>query len=423
LHAGTVSYARLDDMVFRILLPLFETGTYDDPPVPGAIAVDANAQVAQRAAEQSLVLLKNERQVLPLQSGQRIAVIGGHADKGVLSGGGSSGVTPWGGNAVSGVLPVEWPGPVVYLPSSPLQALRRALSGSTVWYDAGEQTDQAVALAAKADVAVVFVTQWMTEGFDGSLHLDGSQNQLVDAVAKANPRTVVVVESGGAILMPWADQVAGIIEAFYPGSRGGEALAAVLTGRVNPSGHLPISFPATDDQQVRPHPDLTPHDGVPSSVSYDEGAAVGYKWFDLSGIKPRFAFGHGLSYTRFEYTDLEAHAVGDSVRVSMTVRNAGDRAGEALAQVYLAAPATAGWESVKRLANFAKVSLTPGESRRISLSVDRRLLAIYNESRHEWIISPGHYRVMGGAASDDLPLQGDVELLGTVFSAQHATRQ
>lgn len=419
LNKATVSAARLDDMVLRILRPLFESGAYDDPPVVGPIDFQASAQVAQSAAEQSLVLLKNQGGLLPLSGHQHIAVIGGHADQGVLSGGGSSGVTPVGGNAVMGIQPVFWPGPVVYLPSSPLRALRQSLPDSQVDYDDGDDVDRASQLASKSDVAIVFVTQWMTEGFDGSLSLSGKQDQLVASVARANPHTIVVVESGGAVAMPWLPQVPAVLAAFYPGARGGEAIARILSGAVNPSGHLPITFPIDDAQTARDIAGRHLPDNSLVSITYDEGAALGYKWFDLVGAKPLFAFGHGLSYTQFAYTNLAVQPQGEALRVSFQVRNTGSRAGAVVPQIYVAAQRAAGWESVKRLGAFSKVMLSPGEVQSVTLTVDRRLLAIYNESHHEWNITPGAYDVLLGAASDDIRLQARIDMPGAVFSAKH----
>ena len=190
---------------------------------------------------------------------------------------------------------------------------------------------------------------------------------LVAAVAKANPKTIVVVESGGAVLMPWASQVPAILEAFYPGIRGGPAIARILTGKVNPSGHLPITFLASPDQLA--HPELPGHGlpgETPAQITYDEGAAVGYKWHDVKGYKPLWAFGHGLSYTSFAFTNLTAQPDGKAVKVSFSIRNIGKRAGKGVAQVYVA-PADwkkAGWEAPKRLGAFAKTDLKPGQRKR-----------------------------------------------------------
>src|SRR5690606_33630081 len=223
----------------------------------------------------------------------RIAVIGGHADKGVLSGGGSSQVYPEGGNAVPGLEPTSWPGPVVYYPSSPLEELRKLWADATIDYADGSDPAAAARLAAASDIAVVFDTQWASESIDVELKLDGDQDALIEAVAAANSNTVVVLQTGGPVLMPWAGRVPAILEAWYPGRMGGAAIARGLTGAPNPSGHLPATFPRSLDQLPWPGEPRT------GDLVYDEGALVGYKWFDAKGREPLFPFGHGLSYTTF----------------------------------------------------------------------------------------------------------------------------
>ncbi len=420
IENGNIAISRIDDMAQRILWPLFAKGVVDDPAKVGPIDFTADAAVSQNAAEHSLVLLKNDGNLLPLTGVKSVAIIGGHADKGVMAGGGSSGVTPIGGSAVTGIAPTTWPGPVVFMPSSPLKAMQAALPSAKVAYASGDKIAEAVALAKKSDVAIVFVTQWLGESFDGHLELQGNQDALVAAVAKANPKTIVVVESGGAILMPWLDKVPAVLEAFYPGMRGGEAITNILTGKVNPSGHLPISFPASNAQLAHAEiPGFGKPDGIPVAVTYDEGAAIGYKWYDVKGFKPLFAFGHGLSYTSFAVSDVRPRLDGSSLKVSATVTNTGKRDGATAAQIYIGADATAGWEAPKRLGAFAKVDLKPGESRVVDLAIDPRVLARYDEASDSWVIAPGTYHVMAGEASDNLPVTADITLPGYMWSAVH----
>jgi beta-glucosidase len=427
MDKGEVSMHRLDDMAQRILWPLFQTGAFDDAPPIGKIdkvKIDfsAHAAVSQRAAEESLVLLKNDKNLLPLANVKSVAVIGGHADKGVLAGGGSSGVTPVGGNAVPDLAPKTWPGPVVYMPSSPLAALKAELPKAKVAYSSGTDIEAAVALAKQSDVAVVFVTQWLGEGFDGKLELDGNQDALVAAVAHANPKTVVVVESGGAILMPWLPQVPAVLEAFYPGIRGGQAIARILTGKVNPSGHLPISFPASNAQLAHAEiPGFGKPDGIPVHITYDEGAAIGYKWYDAKGYKPLFSFGHGLSYTSFAVLDPKASVANGALTVGAALKNTGRLAGKGVVQVYVA-PAdvkAAGWEAPKRLVAFQKLDLQAGGANAFTQAVDPRLLATYEVADNSWRIRAGTYRVLFGQAADDLPVSVDVTLPDMVWSAVH----
>lgn len=391
LAAGEITQGQIDTMVSRILRTMFAHGLVDHP-VSADQPIDfaTNRAVSQADAESGIVLLKNapvgtEGNLLPLAaSARRIAVIGGHADAGVLSGGGSSQVYPDGLNAVPGLAPTSWPGPVVYYPSSPLAELRAALPQAQIDFASGDDRREALRLARQADLVIVFGTQWSSESIDVAARLDGEQDALIAAVAGANPRTVVVLQTNGPIVLPWADQVPAIVEAWYPGRMGGAAIARVLTGAVNPSGHLPATFPRSLDQL--PHPG----DPQPGDVVYSEGAGVGYKWFDAHGLDPLFPFGHGLSYTSFAYGSLSVSRAGEGLVASFTVTNTGARAGADAAQVYVAG---AGWEAPQRLGGFAKVMLEPGESRRLSVAVDPRLLAVWDLANPGWSRAAGTYRV------------------------------
>jgi beta-glucosidase len=416
LASGAIAQSRLDDMALRILWALFAKGAVDDPVKPSPIDYAANAAVSQKAAEESLVLLKNEHELLPLRKVRSLAVIGGNADKGVLAGGGSSDVTPVGGAIMINDR--------TYLPSPPLEALKRELPRARIVFDPGADPAPAAALAAKSDAAIVFVTQYDSEGYDGKLALEGNQDALVAAVARANPKTIVVVESGGAVFMPWLSDVPAVLEAFYPGIRGGSAIARILTGRVNPSGHLPISFPASLDQLAhRDLPGVGLPDGTPSKINYDEGAAIGYKWYDLRGYRPLFAFGHGLSYTRFALSGLTARTDNRSIKVGFSIRNTGKLQGKGVAQVYVA-PADwkkAGWDAPKRLGGFAKADLKPGASKAIELTIDPRLLATYEAAGDRWHIRAGDYRLMLGDSSDAQMQSVEVQLQDAVWSASSAS--
>jgi beta-glucosidase len=203
--------------------------------------------------------------------------------------------------------------------------------------------------------------------------------------------------------MPWAGQVPAILEAFYPGIRGGAAIARILAGKVNPSGHLPISFPASPDQLTRPNiAGIGEPDGMPAEVSYEEGAAIGYKWYDLKGYKPLFWFGHGLSYTRFALSGFTAQPDGKGIKVSFSIRNIGKRAGKGVGQVYVA-PAEwrkMGWEAPRRLGAFTKAALKPGKTTHVQLTIDPRLLATYEAAGNNWHIRAGDYRLMLGDGAD-----------------------
>jgi beta-glucosidase len=393
---GHVPQARLDDMVTRILRSLFDKGLFDDPVKAADIDFAAHAEVTQADAEGGMVLLKNARHLLPLNNVKSIVVIGSHADVGVLSGSGSSQVYSVGGQLVADSAGADRRH-MIYFRSSPLEALK-ARGGAQIVYEEGEDIKAAARVAAKNSVAIVFAHEWSTEGVDCTLRLDDNQDALIEAVAKANPNTVVVLETGGPVLMPWIDKVAGVLEAWYPGTAGGEAIARVLTGEVDPSGRLPVTFPRSLQQLPRPVLDGYPEKPhARFDVDYTlEGAAVGYKWYDIKGLSPLFAFGYGLGYGQFAASDLTAVVEAQSVTAHFTVTNIGARTGKYVAQLYVS-PAHAGavhWEAPKRLGGFKKVSLQPGASVDISLSVDPRLLAVFDETAHRWSIAAGEYDVI-----------------------------
>ena len=422
---GWVPQARLDDMARRILHAMFEHGVVDHPvsPAPHTIDFKAHAAVSKKDAQEGMVLLKNSGGVLPLNKAvKRVAVIGGHADKGVLAGGGSSLVYPAGGNAVPGLLPKTWPGPVMYYPSSPLKAIQQRLPKAVVAYNDGSDPAAAARLARESDVVLVFATQWTGEAFDvPNLSLPDKQDALIAAVAAANARTVVVLETGGPVTMPWLPKVPAVLEAWYPGSEGGEAIAGVLFGEVNPSGHLPATFPASESQLPRPaldgYPEVT---DKRFDVHYHEGAAVGYKWFDLKGLTPLFPFGHGLSYSEFSLSGLSAGVKDGVLQASFTVKNVGKVAGKEVAQVYVA-PLGARWEAPRRLAGFQKVDLKPGASARAAVTVDPRLLADYDSASKTWKVAKGDYKVILAADAAEAAQAPGSKATSTVVHLEAAT--
>ncbi|WP_294073336.1 glycoside hydrolase family 3 protein [Sphingomonas sp.] len=415
--AGRVPAHRLDDMATRIVRSMFAHGLVDNPVTPTTIDAAtraANAEVARADEEQAAVLLKNERALLPLgPQTRRIVVVGSHADKGVLTGGGSSQVYPEGLNAVPGLQPTSWPGPVVYFPSSPLRAIQALAPAASVTFVDGSDPAAAAHAAAGADVALVFVNQWTSESIDTSVVLPDNQDALVEAVAAANPNTIAIIESGGPVLMPWAGRVRSILEAWYPGSGGGEAIANILFGVVNPSGHLPVTFPQSEGQLPRAtRPGTGLADKQMFSIDYSEGATVGYKWFDAHNLQPLFPFGHGLSYSSFGYGPVGAAANADgSVTVHFTVQNTSGRRGMTVPQVYVAAPAGE-FEAPKRLAAFDKLDMLPGVVQQVNLIIDPRLLATFDGAANEWRIKPGTYTILLGDSSRDIRQMAKVTLAG-----------
>jgi beta-glucosidase len=404
VERGTVPAARVHDMARRVLRSMFAVGIVGDPPIKTEIDYTIGSALALKIAHQGIVLLKNESLILPLAAGtHKIAVIGGYAGVGVLSGGGSSQVMPSNGSVIR--IPMDGRGVTAIFhdqilePSAPLEAMSAASPGSQVEYDPGAFPADAAALAARCDVAIVFVTRHELEGFDvPTLDLPYGQNELVEAVAKANPRTIVVLETGNPISMPWIDRVAAVLTAWYPGQEGGQAIADILFGSVNPSGRLPITFPKADTQTVRPMlPNLGSAADAEVSIDYSEGADVGYRWYHTHGINPLFSFGHGLSYARFEYTNLKISSV-KPVTVTFDVANTGVRPGADVPQIYLTGVPGG---SALRLLAFQRVELKAGERRSVTATVDPRLIASFDEARRMWVATPGTYTLSIGKSASD----------------------
>jgi len=362
------------------------------------------------------VLLKNKG-LLPLSAGvvRSIAVIGPHANEGMMSGGGSAQVDAPGRPSAG------WQAQV-WFPPSPIKVLQAKFPGAKVQFDSGADPASAAALAKNSDVAIVFAYQWESEGMDlPNLSLPLKQDEIIEAVAAANPKTIVVLETGTAVTMPWIDKVGAVLEAWYAGSRGAEAVVNILSGDVNPSAKLPMTFPKSEADL--PHPKLTqPGPGqtgeaavmktgeaMPTfTMHYDEGLKVGYKWYDAEKKAVLFPFGHGLSYTTFAYSGLKV-APGKETVVNFTVKNTGKRDGAEIAEVYAALPASAD-EPPKRLVGWSKVWLKAGESKEVSVSVDAKYLSVYDESAGGWKLVPGGYTFMVGGSSQELPLSAKADL-------------
>jgi beta-glucosidase len=423
VQAGEVPLSQIDDHARRVLYAEFLSGVVDDPAQKSVVDAEKGLEVAQRVEEKSIVLLKNSHTALPIDPSKvhSIAIIGGHADVGMISGGGSAQVDPPGGNAI--MLPgkgaTHWQDHI-WFPTSPLKALRAKLPSTKIEFNSGADSQSAANLAKSSDLAIVFAYQWLAEDMDlPSLSLPNNQDALIEQVAAANPRTIVVLESGTAVTMPWIDKVAGIVEVWYAGSAGHKALANILAGDVNPSGKLAITFPKSDKDLPRPViPALPPEDqGLATgnsathissyTVRYDEGPEVGYKWYEAHHKQPLFAFGFGLSYTSYAYSGLAVDS--DAKTVSFTVKNTGQRAGTEIAQVDAKLP-TGADESYKRLAGWKRVTLAPGESQTVSVAIDPRVMQTFNEANNSWRLVPGEYSVFVGASSDNTPLTGNLQV-------------
>jgi beta-glucosidase len=414
LGTGMVTQATIDARVRETLRTLFAYGFFDHPAWPADASQDDRAgdnAVAIQAEAGGATLLRNDG-TLPLDPRRvhSIAVIGPAATH-YFKGGGSSQVTP-------------------YFTTSGLQGVqaRAAAAGIKVVYDDGSNQTQAASTAKAADVAVVFAGDTQAEGTDklclslapecsggaqstppdptSTQSSFGDQDGLIAQVAAANPRTVVVLETGGPVLTPWRDRLAGLLEAWYPGQDGGTAIAHVLFGDADPGGRLPATFPQQEsDLPTAGDPQKYP--GVANEETYKEGVAVGYRWYDGRGITPAFPFGFGLSYATFRFTGLAVDPSGTGARVTVTVTNTGSRAGTAVPEVYLGLPSSAAVpQPPRQLKGFAKVALAPGQSARVSVGLVERAFAYWDVSSRSWRVAPGCYGVMVGSSSRDLPLHG-----------------
>lgn len=411
--------ARLQDMNLRILHAIYAAGVDKHPVQPGG-AIDrvANAAIAETVAKQGIVLLRNRAGTLPLAvSAKSIAVIGGYADTGMLSGGGSSQVHGDGGAVAT--VSLGGSGPFAALISeqyhrgpSPVVAIKSRAKDAKVTFRTGFYITDAVESAKKADVAIVFANQWQTEGLDQpDLSLPRGQDALIAAVTAANPKTIVVLQTGSAVTMPWLDQTAAVVEAWYSGAQGGEAIASVLFGETNPSGRLPITFPASVDDLPRPkldgadviEPDFQGRSGVGLKLeaNYDiEGSDIGYRWNAREGKKALFPFGFGLSYTSFAHSGLKLTA-GKTIAATFTVTNSGAKAGADVPQLYLV---SANGQAKQRLAAFDRVELDAGASKTITVTIEPRILAEWENGK--WQIAAGNYGFALGTSAEALgPVQ------------------
>jgi beta-glucosidase len=430
VQAGEIPQSRVDDMATRILHAMYQVGVFNQPAGsatldPAMVATDE--AIAQTVEEQGAVLLKNANGQLPLNAASvgSIAVIGSHANQGVLTGGGSAQVYP-----TEGVVqfPVPYPNPavpgwspVIWIPSSPMQAIQAAAPNANVKYDPGTNAATAASLAASSNVAIVFVSQWTSEGMDmPSLNftdlIDATpidQDALVTAVAAANPHTIVVMENGGAQVLPWLGSVSAVLESWFPGIRGAQAIANILFGEVNPSGKLPVTFPASVSQLPRPLIPGSNSASAPFTTDYTiEGLNVGYKWYDANNYTPEFPFGFGLSYTTFQFSNLalvnNLTATNPNIQVTFNLTNTGSVAGSEVAQVYLALPAGTN-EPPKRLVGWQKVPLTPGQQQSVTVEVDQNdsshPLSYWDTTSSSWLTAPGTYTVYLGNSSAQSGLQ------------------
>jgi beta-glucosidase len=389
VRSHAVSKARLDDMITRRLGAWIASGSFDHPNTRRTIPAQQDGAVARSIAEQGMVLLKNTGGTLPLSTtaGHRVALIGPYATRAMTGGTGSSHVNP------------------IYTVSPQAGMQSRLGSGATVTVNDGSSVSAATAAARAADVAIVMVGTTDGEGHDRtSLSLPSGQDALVSAVAGANPHTVVVLKSGSAVLMPWLSQVPAVLEAWYPGEEDGNAVADVLVGNANPSGRLPLTFPARASDM--PANTTAQWPGTGGRAIYSEGLQVGYRHYDQAGLTPLFPFGFGLSYTTFSYANLVvAPGAAHTATVAFDVTNTGSRAGAELAQVYVGFPTAAG-EPPRQLKGFQKVRLGPGQTGHVQVQLPASAVSRWDTAASAWTVTPGAYTIEVGGSSRSIALRG-----------------
>ncbi|HEX8007197.1 MAG TPA: glycoside hydrolase family 3 C-terminal domain-containing protein, partial [Trebonia sp.] len=397
VNSGSVSTATINSAVSDILTQMFAFGLFDKAPSgsPSAVATNSTDQSdATQLAEEGTVLLKNSGSILPLTSSDKsIAVIGADASTSPQTrGGGSAGVNS------SGTV-------------TPLQGIQAAApSGTTVTYNNGSSDSSAASAAAAASVVIVFANLSESEGSDlSSIDLGTAQDNLITSVAGANPNTIVVLNTGSAVTMPWLSSVKGVLEAWYPGQEDGTAIANVLFGNYNPSGHLTVTFP-TSLSQV-PASTTAQFPGTGGNVQYSEGVDVGYRWYDSKSLTPLFPFGYGLSYTTFSFSNLNVGPLtaGGAATVTATVTNTGSRSGADVAQLYVTDPSASGQPPLQ-MEGFQRVNLAAGASTTVTFSLTQQNLQYWNSSSNAWATSVGNYTISIGDSSASLPLTGTLSV-------------
>ena len=395
---GTLKEEILDRAVERILRIIFE---YADHRAPQEFTMQKDHEEAQHIAEESMVLLKNEGQILPLKTSEKIAFIGGFAKKPRFQGGGSSHINCF-----------KVTNAFVSVPSDAQVVYAEGFSADKDFYD-DALVAEALKAAAEADKAVIFAglpDSFESEGYDRShMKLPECQNRLIEEILKVQPNTVIVLHNGSPVEMPWLADVKGLLEAYLGGQAGGAAVANILYGKVNPSGKLAETIPL----KLSDNPSYLNFGGG-EKVEYREGVFVGYRYYDTKEMKVAFPFGYGLSYTTFAYSNLKLSMKNptekDTVTVSIDVTNTGDIAGKEIVQLYVRDLTGSAIRPEKELKGFEKVFLNPGETKTVTIELDKRSFAWYNTDIHDWFAASGDYEILVGASSRDIRLTETLHL-------------
>jgi beta-glucosidase len=415
VRAGEIDEALIDAKVRRLLRVMFAVHKFGERP-PGAYNTPEHQAVARQVADEAIVLLKNEEGVLPLaqEDIKTLAVVGANANRRHAGGGGSSQVK-------------------AFYEVTPLEGLQNLLGedvqinyaeGYTIGREGGTsaaQIAEAVRQVREADAAIYvgglihgYTDDWNDNAYDAEavdkpdMKLPFGQDDLIRALLQANPNTIIVLQTGGPVdMQAWGAQAKGIIQAWYAGMEGGNALADIIFGRVNPSGKLPMTFPVRLEDG--------PADPIPAEsfetleFNYDEGIFVGYRYYDTYGVAPAFSFGHGLSYTTFSYDDLILERVAEGIRVKVTLTNSGALAGKEVIQVYVQDEEAALPRPTKELKAFTKVSLAPGENQTVEFLLSEDAFQYYDDTQGQWVLEPGAFKILVGSSSRDIRLEEKME--------------
>lgn len=408
---GRMNEAVLDRAVERILNIVYRFEESRDG--NAVFDRDKDHEYAKKVAEETIVLLKNEAQILPLSEKEEIAFIGKYARQPRYQGGGSSHINS---HKVTGAWDVvkDW-GNISFVEG---------------YGDQADETDEgmiaeAVEKAGKAKAAVIFAglpDAFESEGFDRThMGMPDCQNELIERVTAVQPNTIVVLHNGSPVEMPWADKVKGIVEAYLGGQAVGEAVVDILFGKVNPSAKLPETFPC----KLEDNPSYLYYPGEGDKVEYREGVFVGYRYYDTKKMDVRFPFGFGLSYTTFAYSNLQVSASAikdtDTLTVSADITNTGSMAGKEVVQLYVSDVESTVIRPVKELKGFDKVELQPGETRTVSFTLDKRAFAYWNTQIHDWHVESGEFRILVGKSSRDIQLEASVTVESTKKLPVHYT--
>jgi len=417
ISAGKISTATIDENVGRILRVIFISGQFDKPhAATGEVDTPEQRALARKAATESIVLLKNAGNILPLDPAKihSVVVIGPNAAVARTGGGGSSLAVPK--YSISPLKGIQDRAGNRMQVSDVLGVAMEGEDPSKDTPDAREQLrNEAVAAARKADAAIIVVGRYSkleSEDFDiKSLDLPAGQDDLIQAVAKVNKNTVVVINAGGPVTMTkWISEVPALLDMWYGGQEGGNAIADVLFGNANPSGKLPVSFV----KQWKDSPAYGHYPGENLQVDYAEGIYVGYRYFDKHKIEPLFPFGYGLSYTKFDYSDLKVSpndaSSGQPVEVSLQVRNSGSRPGAEVVELYVHDGHASVDRPVQELKGFQRVVLAAGETKSVHFTLDRSAMAFYSTAKKDWVAEPGQFDVLVGSSSRDIRMKSSFML-------------